>query len=161
MKNNLYRLIAAVVAMIALVVLVLPAGASPSGQYVVTFDKAYDAAESAAAGKPVFTGTVSGDVVGTLKSTGLDARPVGNGTIVLVTFRWEITDTELGDGDQSFTALASGTLDNANGKVVMNGEVVNGYPLGVEFIEEGQLVDPATLRFQGSMKLVKNSGGSG
>jgi hypothetical protein len=149
---------AVLLTMIALIVAVSPAGASPTGQDVIYFDKAYDAAESATAGRPVFTGIVYGDVVGTLKSTRLDYRSVGNSTIVLVTFRWEITDTELGDGDQSFTAVASGTLDNANGKVVMNGEVVSGYLLGTKFIEEGQLVDAATLRFQGSMKLVKNSG---
>ena len=72
----------------------------------------------------------------------------------LVTFEWAIEDGNLVDGDQSFTAVASGTLNNSTGKVVMNGEVVSGYMAGAKFIEEGQLVDPFTLQFQGSMKLV-------
>jgi hypothetical protein len=158
MKINLYRLIVVVGMTLALVAPVMPAWASPAGQDVIYFDKAYNPAESAAANTAVFTGIVDGDVVGNLKSTRLDYRTVDDGTIVLVTFKWEIRDTDLGDGDQSFTAVASGTLNNANGKVVMNGEVVDGYLLGAKFIEQGQLVDAATLRFRGSMKLVKNSG---
>jgi hypothetical protein len=158
MKINLYRLLVVVGMALALVVPVIPAWASPAGQEVIYFDKAYNPAESAAANTAVFTGIVSGDVVGTLKSTLIGARSTGNETIMLVTFKWEITDTELGDGDQSFTAVASGTLNNTNGKVVMDGEVVDGYLLGTKFIEQGQLVDVVTLRFQGSMKLVRNGG---
>jgi hypothetical protein len=158
MKINLYRLIVVVGMTLALVAPVMPAWALPAGQNVIYFDKAYNPAESTAANTAVFTGTVYGDVVGTVKSTLLGAHPTGNGTIVLVTFKWEITDTELGDGDQSFTAMASGTLDNANGKVVMNGEVVDGYLLGTKFIEAGKLIDAATFRYHGSMKLVRNSG---
>jgi hypothetical protein len=157
MNKLMTRMIVVVMSMLALVLLVLPAGASNPGQAVVYFDKAFDAGESAAAGTAVFTGTVSGDVSGTMKSTLLEATETGDGTILLVTFEWAIEDDYLGDGDQSYTAVASGTLNNRTGKVVMNGEVVSGYLDGAKFIEEGQLVDPVTLQFQGSMKLVVNT----
>jgi hypothetical protein len=159
--NSMWKRIVIVAALaMALVILVLPAGASPNGQDIVYFDKAYDAAESTAAGTAVFTGTVSGAASGTVKSTLLDARPVDDGVIVLVTFKWEIVDTDLADGDQSFTAVATGTLNNSNGKVVMNGEVVEGYLSGAKFIEQGKLVDPDTSQFQGSMALVINTADS-
>jgi hypothetical protein len=157
MNKMMMRMMVVGVALLALVLMALPAGASNPGQAVVYFDKAYDAAESGAAGTAVFTGTVSGDVSGTLKSTLLEGTVKGNGTINQVTFEWAIKDDNLADGDQSFTAIASGTLNTQTGKVVMNGSVVSGYLQGAKFIEEGQLVDPNTLQFQGSMKLVVNT----
>jgi hypothetical protein len=157
MNSNMKRMVVLLIAALALVVLVLPVGASNPGQEIVYFDKAYNVTESEAAGTAVFTGTVDGAVSGTLKSTLLEATENGKGTITLVTFEWAIADGNLSDGDQSFTAVASGTLNSSTGKVVMNGEVVSGYLAGAKFIEEGQLVDPATFRFQGSMKLVVNT----
>ena len=154
------RMIVFVVAVLALFVLVVPAGASNPGQEIVTFDKAYDAVESGLAGTLVFTGSVDGAVTGSLKSKLLKATETEMGDILLVTFEWEIVDGDLADGDQSFTAVASGTLNNRTGKVVMNGEVVSGYLQGAKFIEQGQLVDPDTLQFQGSMKLVVNTADS-
>ena len=50
MNNNLKRLVILLIAVLALIVLALPVGASNPGQEIVYFDKAYNAAESAAAG---------------------------------------------------------------------------------------------------------------
>jgi hypothetical protein len=157
MNSKMRQMIVLLIAALALVMMALPVGASNPGQEIVYFDKAYNAAESTAAGTAVFTGTVDGAVSGTLKSTLLEVTEKGNGTILLVTFEWAVEDDDMSDGDQSFMAEASGTLNNSTGKVVMNGEVVSGYLAGAKFIEEGQLVDPDTLQFQGSMKLVVNT----
>jgi hypothetical protein len=41
----------------------------------------------------------------------------------------------------------------------MNGTVVEGFLEGAQVHEEGQLVDPAALRFQGSIRLMPGTAG--
>jgi len=98
----------------------------------------------------VWTGIVSGDVSGTLTTrlTGLDV----SGPIWHVRFDW-IIDA----GARSFVADLSGILNTDTGQVVMNGTVVQGWLSGAQVHEEGQLVDPATLRFAGEIQLMPAS----
>jgi hypothetical protein len=100
----------------------------------------------------VWQGTVSGDVTGAL-TTRLISRRV-TGPIWHVTFDW-IVDA----GAQSFTARLSGTLNTLTGAVVMNGTVVQGYLNGAQVHEAGQLVDPATLAFQGVIRIMPATAG--
>jgi hypothetical protein len=95
----------------------------------------------------VWQGTIDGDITGTLE-TRLTERRI-SGPIWHVRFDWIISA-----GDQSFVADLRGTLNNNTGAVVMNGTVVEGYLLGARVHEEGQLVDAATLQFQGSIRLM-------
>lgn len=90
----------------------------------------------------IWHGMVSGDVTGNLTTQLTSAHQAGQ--ILHVTFDW-IIDA----GAQSFTAELEGTLNLNTGAVVMNGRVVEGWLTGARVHEEGQLVDPATGRFQG------------
>jgi hypothetical protein len=95
----------------------------------------------------VWHGTVEGDISGSLTTVLTDLRITG--TIWQVRFDWIIEA-----GDRSFTADLSGVLNTETGSVVMNGNVVEGFLDGAQVHEEGQLIDPATLRFQGSIRLM-------
>ncbi len=105
----------------------------------LTFDKS-------TSGPGVWQGTVSGDVDGNLDTTLLSVTETG--VIWHVTFDWVV------DGDSSFTARLSGTLHTSTGHVVMNGRVIEGDYLGALVHETGQLIDPATLRFQGLIQIM-------
>jgi hypothetical protein len=99
-----------------------------------------------------WTGTVTGDIEGDLTTVLLaieEAGPVG-----LVEFDW-IVDA----GPLSFTARLTGILNNETGGVEMDGTVVKGYLAGAQVHEKGQLVDPATLRFQGSIQIMPATAG--
>lgn len=97
----------------------------------------------------VWQGTVSGDIEGDLTTVLTSLRVAG--PIWHVTFDW-IIDAD--DPDYSFTANLSGTLNTKTGKVVMNGTIVDGYLLGAQVHEEGQLVDAETLQFQGTIRIM-------
>jgi hypothetical protein len=99
----------------------------------------------------VWTGTVSGDVSGGL-TTRLTSLRV-SGPVWQVRFDW-IVDA----GEHSFVADLGGTLNTDTGQVVMNGTVVEGWLRGAQVHEEGQLVDPATLRFIGEIRVMPASG---
>jgi hypothetical protein len=96
------------------------------------------------AGPGVWSGTVSGDIEGALTTRLIsidDHKPVNR-----VTFDW-IVDA----GERSFTARLHGRLDTLTGAVAMKGRVVEGYLEGSQVREAGQLVDPATLAFEGTI----------
>ena len=95
----------------------------------------------------IWAGTVSGDVEGTLTTQLLSAWQ--SGPILHVTFAWIISA-----GEQSFVAELKGTLNTLTGQVVMNGTVVEGWLVGAQVHEEGQLVDPNTGRFQGTIQVM-------
>jgi hypothetical protein len=111
----------------------------PVGPLELSFDKT-------AVAEGFWQGTVDGDISGTLTTVLTDVQV--NEEIWDVRFDWIIIA-----GDQSFVADLSGTLNNETGAVEMDGTVVLGYLLGAEVHEEGQLVDPATLQFTGSIQL--------
>jgi hypothetical protein len=95
----------------------------------------------------IWEGTVGGDVTGQL-TTQLLALEV-TGVIWHVEFDW-IIDA----GPQSFTARLTGILNTETGHVVMNGKVIQGWLLGARVHEEGQLVDAATLGFEGQIRIL-------
>jgi len=106
----------------------------------LTFDKA-------SVGPGVWEGTVGGDFAGRLRTELVELRIAG--AIWHVEFDWIITA-----GSASFVARLTGTLNTRTGRVVMNGTVVDGYLEGARVHEEGQLVDPSTLRFQGEIRIM-------
>jgi hypothetical protein len=93
-----------------------------------------------------WSGTVSGDVTGNLATELLSVTETG--VIWHVTFDWVV------DGDAAFTARLSGTLNTSTGHVVMDGRVIDGDYLGARVHEEGHLIDPTTLRFQGLIQIM-------
>ena len=98
----------------------------------------------------VWTGSVSGDVTGglTTRLTGLRVA----GPVRHVRFDWIVNA-----GQRSFVADLTGTLNNDTGQVVMDGTVVQGWLRGAQVHEAGQLVDPATLRFVGAIRIMPAS----
>jgi hypothetical protein len=113
---------------------------TPAAPVELTFDKSLVASG-------VWHGTVGGDIAGDLETRLTDLRV--SGPIWHVRFEWEITAA-----DRSFIADLRGTLNTDTGAVVMNGTVVHGFLLGARVHEEGQLVDAATLRFQGTIQVM-------
>lgn len=105
-------------------------------------------------GPGTWQGTVGGDVEGQL--TTVLTSLVESGPIWHVEFDW-IIDAD--DDAQDFTAHLTGILNTRTGKVVMNGTVVEGWLLGAQVHEEGQLVDPATLSFEGSIRIMPATAG--
>jgi hypothetical protein len=98
-------------------------------------------------GNGIWEGSVTGDVTGNLRTELTSLRVAG--PIWHVQFNWII------DADEySFTARLNGTLNTLTGQVVMNGTVVDGWLLGAQVHEEGQLIDPNTLRFQGTIQVM-------
>jgi hypothetical protein len=93
-------------------------------------------------------GTVSGDVTGDLETRLLNLRVAG--PIWHVEFDWIIKSA---DQATSFTARLTGTVNTKTGKVVMNGIVIDGYLEGAQVHEEGLLVDAATSKFEGTIRV--------
>jgi hypothetical protein len=122
-----------------------PAGATAPLR--LTFEK-----ESVAAG--AWEGTVSGDVDGELMSvlTACTGPNPCSGTIWHVEFDWIIQA-----GAESFTAHLSGVLNNETGAALMDGTVVDGFLQGAQVHEEGQLVNAATLRFEGTIRVMPDT----
>jgi hypothetical protein len=107
--------------------------------------------DKSASGPGIWSGSVSGDVDGDLTTALLSLTETG--VIWHVTFDWVV------DGDASFTARLSGTLNTSTGHVVMNGRVIDGDYLGAVVHEEGRLIDPATLHFQGLIRIMPATAG--
>jgi hypothetical protein len=122
-----------------------PAGAATPLQ--LTFEK-----QSVAVG--VWEGTVSGDVDGDLTTvlTGCTGPNPCAGPIWHVEFDWIIVA-----GAESFTAHLSGVLNTVTGAAIMDGTVVDGFLQGAQVHEEGQLVDPATLGFEGTIRVMPST----
>jgi hypothetical protein len=94
----------------------------------------------------MWNGTVSGDVEGSLTTQLLSATQAG--PVLNVTFAWTVSA-----GEQSFTAVLKGTLNTLNGRVEMDGTIVEGWRMGAQVHEEGQLTDPQLGRFQGTITI--------
>ena len=147
-KVKLFTITTLALALFGLMVAPRPAAADagPAPVYL-TFDKT----QVDPAG--IWEGSVGGDLSGGLTTvlTGLEI----NGPIWHVAFDW-IIDT----GDEySFTAKMTGILNTNTGKVVMNGVVSDGWLEGAQVHEEGQLTNPATGQFQGTIRIMPPSAG--
>ena len=94
-----------------------------------------------------WTGAVSGDVTGPLTTELLGFRPVGNG-IIYVSFKFSI------GGPQPMQIMLDGILNTNVGRVVMNGQVVEGALKGAQVHEAGQLIDPVTGRYVGLIQIM-------
>ena len=94
----------------------------------------------------IWNGSVSGDVDGSLTTQLLSLTPAG--PIWKVRFAWIVSA-----GEQSFTAVLEGTLNTKTGQVEMNGPIVEGWMVGAQVHEAGQLVDPSAGRFQGTIDI--------
>jgi hypothetical protein len=118
------------------------------------------AAQANASGEPVrlefdkvavapgmWQGTISGDLNGSLTTVLLDLQV--SGRIWHVEFDWIV-----GAGSSSFTARLDGILNTRTGMVVMSGTVIDGLHVGARVYEEGQLIDPGTSRFVGSITVM-------
>ena len=121
-----------------------PAGAGATAPLRLTFEK-----ESVAVG--VWEGSVSGDVDGDLTTvlTSCTGPNPCSGPIWHVEFDWIIQA-----GAESFTAHLSGVLNTVTGAAIMNGTVVDGFLKGAQVHEAGHLVNAATLRFEGSIRVM-------
>jgi opacity protein-like surface antigen len=137
------RVVGGLVAMMACAALLAPSAAQATSPVHLTFDKS-------ASGPGTWQGTVSGDVSGDLTTVLRDLRVTGD--VWHVEFDWIVSA-----GSQSFTARLDGILNTETGAVVMNGRVIDGYLVGARVHEEGQLVDPGTLRFVGSIRIMPDS----
>lgn len=102
----------------------------------------------------VWQGTVSGDINGRLTTKLLAAS--GGGPVLDVRFDWIISA-----GAKSLTARMDGTLNLETGEVAMSGSVIQGYLLGARTSERGQLVDPKTSTFAGSILITPAAGSHG
>lgn len=101
----------------------------------------------------VWEGTVSGDINGTLRTEMRSLRV--EGAVWHVEFDFIVTA-----GSDSHTSRINGILNTKTGKVVMNGVVIeaeNPNLIGAQVHEEGQLIDPATSRFAGTIRIMPQS----
>ena len=103
-------------------------------------------------GPGVWEGTVGGDISGSITTRLTEVRIAG--PIWHVRFEFAIHA-----GARSFTTELAGILNTDTGAVVMNGTVVDGYLEGAQVHEQAQLVDPSSLRFQGSIRLMPATAG--
>jgi hypothetical protein len=94
----------------------------------------------------VWEGVVTGDIDGDLQTVLTDLRV--SGAIWHVRFDWII------GGDDAFTADLAGTLNTRTGRVVMNGQVVDGHLQGARVHEQGQLVDAVNSCFAGTIDIL-------
>lgn len=144
-RIRIYKKTVVVLALTAASVVPGPARASQA-PFELTFDKASPTANG------VWDGTIGGDATGTVRTVLKGATQ--SGPILHVDFDWIISA-----GDKSFVADLDGILNLKTGAVVMNGKVTGGYLEGAQVHEEGQLVDPSTLRFQGTIQVAPSSAG--
>jgi hypothetical protein len=143
-RRSVSVLVALMVAGLLSVGLSLAAPAGAAEPLRLTFEK-----ESVAVG--MWEGSVSGDVHGDLTSvlTSCTGPNPCSGTIWHVEFDWIIQA-----GAESFTAHLSGILNLQTGAAIMDGTVVDGFLQGAQVHEEGQLVNAATLRFEGTIRVM-------
>ncbi len=135
-------LILCLLAIVAVVPSVPPVRASKTSPVVLTFDKH-------ATGSGIWSGTVGGDGNGELTTTLTNLRTTG--AVWPVEFDWQISSD---DAAHSFTAQLRGTLNTETGSVVMSGTVVDGWLAGARVHQVGQLIDPETQRFQGTLRIL-------
>lgn len=135
------RLITSMAAGIALVAVIGGPATAAERPIVLEFEKAW-AAEN------YYVGTVSGG--GTIEMWLSNKAVIGN------TQHFDAT-VAVSTAHGSFTAFVSGQINFSTGRVVLNGTVTGGWLAGARVQEASQLVDPATGRFTGTIKIMPAS----
>jgi hypothetical protein len=134
----------ALLALLAAVIVAVSPASAASDPVRLSFEKC-------PSGPGTWTGTVAGDVAGSLETV-LNAAEASGG-ILHVNFDWIV-----GAGSDSFTANLDGTLSLKSGRVVMNGRVVDGAFEGAQVHEQGQLApDLGPGCFRGSIRIAPAS----
>jgi len=139
MKGNVFLIAAALLSAALVAGPAANHAAGANSPVVLTFDKVLVA-------PGVWEGTVTGDIDGTLTTILLNASEAG--PILRVEFDFVVMAD---DPTLSLTIRQSGILNTRTGGVVMDGVVTVGAFLGAQVHEAAQLVDPSTLRFQGTI----------
>ncbi len=105
------------------------------------------------AGVFTWTGSVSGDITGSLTTQVVGVRWAG--PIAHLSTIWTVT------GTYSFVAQLDGTLDTRSGKLRLNGEVTSGAYEGAQIRTAGLLTDgvvgTSVTTFEGSGQLMSGS----
>lgn len=127
----------------------LQVGASANSPLEISYVKT-----ETGSGTAQWTGSVSGDVSGDLRTQVVGLRV--SGAIWHIDTLWEIDA-----GAASFNAELRGTLNTNTGKLLLTGQAVSGDLTGARIYDEGQLtgVDPVTggTVFEGSILLIPRS----
>ena len=139
------------VGLVGLFVLGLLALAWPAGRVAAEADRApvrmrFNKADPD--GDFVWNGRVRGGITGQLETRLLDAQQ--DGDILYVVFEWDVDSIR---PRRSFVATLEGTLNLVTGAVVMDGVVTEGYLLGAQVHEEGQLINAENSRFKGTIEI--------
>ncbi len=115
----------------------LPAmGAAASGATEFTFTKHFDLAKTMATGVPTWSGTIGGDLNGTLETRFIAAESWSAGPVDHIVFDWTIWTA-----DGASDVRMKGIFDTRTGRVVMNGVVTRGPFAGARVHEQAQPID--------------------
>jgi hypothetical protein len=97
-----------------------------------------------------------GHYVGTACEGGTIEMQVSNSSVTGNVQHFSVTIWATVPG-HAFTAVLDGTFNFSTGKTLLNGTVTEGWLAGAQAHEEGQLVDPDTLTFTGTLQLMPAS----
>jgi hypothetical protein len=97
-----------------------------------------------------------GHYVGTAGDGGTIEMLVSNSSVTGNMQHFDVTISATIPG-HSFTAVLDGTFNFSTGKTLLNGVVTQGWLAGAQAHEKGQLVDPDTLTFAGTLRLMPAS----
>lgn len=98
-----------------------------------------------------------GYYVGTTGGGGSIEMWVSNSSVTGNTQHFDVTIRATLAGGQAFTAALDGTFNFSTAKTLLNGTVTEGWLAGARAHEQGQLVDPGTLTFTGTLRLMPGS----
>lgn len=104
--------------------------------------------EKAVSGPGTWEGTVGGDATGTIETLLTSVNEAGS--VWHVTFDWQVGL----DGGDRIVAQVEGIINLNTGRVVMNGEILDGYLVGSRIHVEAQL-DLGDLSSQGVMLITR------
>lgn len=139
--------IAALIAVLSLVTVAVPARAS-SGPIVIEFQKQFDAAATEVNGTPTWMGTTSDG--GTVEVRLIDYRATGKAEHITVDF---IVATD----EVSFVARVAGIFNLSTERTTLNGTIVTGWLEGARVHEEGLRTDANTSHFVGTLQIMPKS----